>query len=207
MPRKGPSAVGVRDVLEGDEVRDILRDNFFTSGEPLPESPRRQRATFSSDEQDSARDVTLVRSTKSSGKAPPKETSENKQEGKKYLPKLRNEFVRASKQVSSETPLDFSAQTLSEEGDVEAQDGSTEAIPRIHEEDDFVEHSSNLQRASKNKPDHYKVICISIYTQDLERLDEVVRELKRRGFTKANRSAVLRVAVEQLDLSRVPKGL
>lgn len=60
---------------------------------------------------------------------------------------------------------------------------------------------------SKKRPDHYKVICISIYTRDLQKLDETVAELKRRGFTKANRSAVLRAAMEQLNLDRVKKGL
>lgn len=59
----------------------------------------------------------------------------------------------------------------------------------------------------KSKPEHYKVICISIYTRDLTRLDETVAELKRRGFTKANRSAVLRAAMEQLNLDRIKKGL
>jgi hypothetical protein len=61
--------------------------------------------------------------------------------------------------------------------------------------------------AEKPRPDHYKVICISMYTEDLARLDAVVKELKRRGYTKANRSAVLRVAVDQLDLDRVPRGI
>jgi hypothetical protein len=62
-------------------------------------------------------------------------------------------------------------------------------------------------RASKERPAHYKVICISLYTEDLARLDGAVRELKRRGFTKANRSAVLRAAMEQLDLDRVRRGI
>ena len=57
------------------------------------------------------------------------------------------------------------------------------------------------------KPVHYKVICISMYTKDLERLDELVDELKRRGITKANRSALIRVALDQLDLDKVPRGL
>jgi len=57
------------------------------------------------------------------------------------------------------------------------------------------------------KPDHYKVICISLYTRDLQRLDGFVEELKSRGLTKANRSALIRVALEQLDLDRVPRGL
>ena len=57
------------------------------------------------------------------------------------------------------------------------------------------------------KPQHYKVICISLYTKDLERLDRLVDELKTRGLTKANRSALIRVALDQLDLDRVPRGL
>lgn len=57
------------------------------------------------------------------------------------------------------------------------------------------------------KPDHYKVLCISIYTTDLAELDRKVAELKRRGFTKANRSAVIRLALDQMDLSKVRRGL
>jgi hypothetical protein len=51
------------------------------------------------------------------------------------------------------------------------------------------------------------VICISLYTKDLERLDALVDELKARGITKANRSALIRVALEQLNLDKVPRGL
>jgi hypothetical protein len=58
-----------------------------------------------------------------------------------------------------------------------------------------------------DKPTHYKVICISIYTKDLERLDGLVDELKARGLTKANRSALIRAALDQVDLDKVPRGL
>jgi hypothetical protein len=61
--------------------------------------------------------------------------------------------------------------------------------------------------AQEAKPLHYKVICISLYTKDLERLDGLVDELKARGITKANRSALIRVALDQLDLDKVPRGL
>lgn len=64
-----------------------------------------------------------------------------------------------------------------------------------------------LALPQKTKPEHYKVICISMYTRDLARLDETVAELKRRGFTKANRSAVLRAAMDQLNLDRIKPGL
>jgi hypothetical protein len=57
------------------------------------------------------------------------------------------------------------------------------------------------------KPAHYKVICISMYTDDLKRLDRMVEELKSRGLTKANRSALIRYALGEVDLERVPKGL
>ncbi len=68
---------------------------------------------------------------------------------------------------------------------------------------------TRIEKASseKAKPTHYKVICISMYTKDLEHLDELVEQLKSRGVTKANRSALIRVALEQLDLDKVPRGL
>jgi hypothetical protein len=59
----------------------------------------------------------------------------------------------------------------------------------------------------KKKPAHYKVICISMYTDALSRLDAMVRELKSRGYTKANRSALIRHALETVNLDSVPRGL
>jgi hypothetical protein len=57
------------------------------------------------------------------------------------------------------------------------------------------------------RPAHYRVICISLYTQDLDRLDSMVGALKSRGLTKANRSALIRAALDQVDLDKVPKGI
>jgi hypothetical protein len=62
-------------------------------------------------------------------------------------------------------------------------------------------------KAERAKPTHYKVICISMYVDALARLDEMVMELKRRGYTKANRSALIRHALDTMDLDEVPKGL
>lgn len=61
--------------------------------------------------------------------------------------------------------------------------------------------------ANQPKPQHYKVICISMYTKDLERLDAMVDELKSRGLTKASRSALIRAALDQVDLDKVPRGM
>jgi hypothetical protein len=60
---------------------------------------------------------------------------------------------------------------------------------------------------ANEKPTHYKVICISMYTEDLKRLDTMVDSLKARGLTKANRSALIRYALGAIDLDSVPKGL
>ena len=65
-------------------------------------------------------------------------------------------------------------------------------------------HPHGVQK--KPKPSHYKIVCISLYVEDIERLDTLVAELKRRGHTKANKSQVIRAALEQIDLDKVPKA-
>jgi len=60
------------------------------------------------------------------------------------------------------------------------------------------------KRKKKAKPDHYKVICISMYLEDLARLDGKVAELKASGHRKMSRSALIRFALDQVDLSKLP---
>jgi hypothetical protein len=76
--------------------------------------------------------------------------------------------------------------------------------------DDFYGRAGPGDRAPRRRrvetaprPTHYKVICISLYTQDLEDLEAKVGELKRRGWTKANKSQLLRLALAQLDLDKI----
>jgi len=57
---------------------------------------------------------------------------------------------------------------------------------------------------AKPKPTHYKVVCISLYTKDIENLEATVAELKRRGYTKANKSQLIRYALSQLDIDKLP---
>jgi hypothetical protein len=57
-----------------------------------------------------------------------------------------------------------------------------------------------------DKPTHYKVVCISLYNEDIEHLERMVAELKRRGHTKANKSQLIRAALAQVDLAKIPKG-
>lgn len=57
---------------------------------------------------------------------------------------------------------------------------------------------------AKSKPTHYKVVCISLYTQDIQNLESMVAELKRRGHTKANKSQLIRQALRMIDLDKLP---
>lgn len=60
--------------------------------------------------------------------------------------------------------------------------------------------------STKDKPSHYKVISISLYTEDLEKLETMVAELKRRGHTKANKSQLIRFALDSVDLDQMPRS-
>jgi hypothetical protein len=62
------------------------------------------------------------------------------------------------------------------------------------------------KKVRPEKPTHYKVVCISLYNEDIEHLERMVAELKRRGHTKANKSQLIRAALAQVDLAKIPKG-
>lgn len=47
---------------------------------------------------------------------------------------------------------------------------------------------------------HFKLVCISLYLEDLAALDAKVAELKQRGWVAASRSALIRAAVRRLDV-------
>ena len=45
----------------------------------------------------------------------------------------------------------------------------------------------------------HKTVCISMYLDDMEFVDDLVRSLKREGFSKMNRSRLIRLAISQFD--------
>ncbi len=92
-------------------------------------------------------------------------------------------------------PLSDADAILSEEYYGRASDGT--ASPRRA-------RAGTADPTAKARPTHYKVICISMYTRDLEELDAKVAELKRRGWTKANKSQLIRLALSQIDLDKLP---
>lgn len=62
------------------------------------------------------------------------------------------------------------------------------------------------RRRKKKAPTHYKIVSISLYNEDIERIDRIVQELKESGHPKANRSALIRYAIDTVDVSKMPKS-
>jgi hypothetical protein len=61
-------------------------------------------------------------------------------------------------------------------------------------------------RPKPKRAEHYEVICISMYKEDLERLDAKVAELKRAGHRKMSRSALIRFALDTVDVAALPRS-
>ena len=80
--------------------------------------------------------------------------------------------------------------------------GEAETILR----EEFYGRRPVPEPSEKPKPTHYKIVCISLYNEDIAHLEALVAELKRRGHTKANKSAVIRYALDQVDVTKMPKG-
>lgn len=59
---------------------------------------------------------------------------------------------------------------------------------------------------TRKKTEHYKICCISLYLEDIERLEEMVKMLKERGHTKATKSGLIRHALGLVDVNKVPRN-
>ena len=49
----------------------------------------------------------------------------------------------------------------------------------------------------------HKVVCISMYIDDIDMAQQMIDGLKRDGFTNMNRSRLIRLALEQFDGSKL----
>lgn len=58
----------------------------------------------------------------------------------------------------------------------------------------------------QKKAEHYDVICISLYKEDLTRLDAMVAKLKKRGHRRVSRSALIRFALDRVDPKDFPRA-
>ncbi|MCA9527064.1 MAG: hypothetical protein KC549_12300 [Myxococcales bacterium] len=74
--------------------------------------------------------------------------------------------------------------------------------------DEFFSPASRTRglarRQVKARPAHYRTVSVTLYNEDLQRLDALLAELKRRGHTRANKSLIIREALRQIDLDVIP---
>ena len=82
-----------------------------------------------------------------------------------------------------------------------------EPVERVRMEPEPSVHKTVRKSRQAPKPDHYKIVSISLYKKDIARLEDMVRELKRRGHYKANKSQLIRYALARLDLDAVPREI
>lgn len=72
--------------------------------------------------------------------------------------------------------------------------------------DNGKKRSRRTTKKAKKKPDHYDVICISLYKEDLAQLDHMVAKLKKKGHRRISRSALIRYALDQVDIKDFPRS-
>lgn len=65
--------------------------------------------------------------------------------------------------------------------------------------------SKRRAKPKAQKPEHYEIICISMYKEDLARLDDKVAALKANGHRRMTRSALIRYALDRVALEDVPR--
>lgn len=99
------------------------------------------------------------------------------------------------------------------------RDTTTESVRTLLDGDEVREvlqktfFNSDKKMAAKTtakkvteKPDHYEVICISMYREDLSMLDEKVATLKAAGHRKMSRSGLIRYALANVDMTKLPRA-
>ena len=76
--------------------------------------------------------------------------------------------------------------------------GSPAMIPRR------LRRKKRLKKRGR-RPSHYKLVCISLYNHDIEKLEQHVQILKQRGHTKANKSQIIRFAIDKVAVEKMPR--
>jgi len=57
------------------------------------------------------------------------------------------------------------------------------------------------KRKRIKKPSHYKLVCISLYLEDIKKLEE------GRGYTKASKSQIIRFAIDRVPIIDMPRAI
>jgi hypothetical protein len=93
--------------------------------------------------------------------------------------------------------------------DVLGEIQSPKAIMRRHfyrKSEDAAEPESQLPPAEEEEEDaRFRRVNISLFPEDIELLNEMVRSLRKRGYRRVSKSQIIRYALKTVDLKQMPQ--
>jgi hypothetical protein len=93
--------------------------------------------------------------------------------------------------------------------DVLGEIPSPEAIMRKHfyrKSEEAVAPESQLPPAEEEEEDaRFRRVNISLFPEDIELLNEMVRTLRKRGYRRVSKSQIIRYALQTADLEKMPQ--
>lgn len=95
--------------------------------------------------------------------------------------------------------------------DVLGDMSSPEAIMRKHfyRKSEEEAHESQLPPADDVKAEEdarFRRVNISLFPEDIELLNEMVRTLRKRGYRRVSKSQIIRYALQTADLEKMPQS-
>jgi hypothetical protein len=93
--------------------------------------------------------------------------------------------------------------------DVLGEIQSPEAIMRKHfyrKSEEVVEPGESEQQHEDEEEDaRFRRVNISLFPEDIELLNEMVRTLRKRGYRRVSKSQIIRYALKTVDLEKMPQ--
>jgi hypothetical protein len=93
--------------------------------------------------------------------------------------------------------------------DVLGEIPSPEAIMRQHfyrKSEETAEPESRLPPVDEEEEAGFRRVNISLFPEDIELLNEMVRTLRKRGYRRVSKSQIIRYALQTVDLGKMPQS-
>ena len=91
--------------------------------------------------------------------------------------------------------------------DVLGEIQSPEAIMRKHfyrKSEETAESEPRILPADEEEDAGFRRVNISLFPDDIELLNEMVRTLRKRGYRRVSKSQIIRYALQTVDLEKMP---
>ena len=93
--------------------------------------------------------------------------------------------------------------------DVLGEISSPEAIMRKHfyrKSEETVEPEPRFPPVDEEEDAGFRRVNISLFPEDIELLNEMVRTLRKRGYRRVSKSQIIRYALQTVDLEKMPQS-